>query len=357
MFDAHLTLASLGSAAAIALGALLAALLAASARGNRAANRWLATLVAALALLAVGDLLMETRYLVQVPQLAFSTDWLILALGPCMWLYVRRMTGDSRPRGWRLGLHFVPMLCLLLALVPYGEDVHWASVAAALHVLVYWLGALFEIARYRARAADEIASLDRIGLGWLKILLRVTLAIWVSWLLGLVLDIPGARSFNGVAVPAGLYVLAFFALRQPAVLVRWSKHAGSSVDQERALEYHGRLAQIMATERPWLKNELTLADLATAVGCTPPQLSRVLNDLVNMPFFDYVNWQRVQEVRRRLEGAAYDAEPVRDIALASGFNSEAELGAVFRKMTGRTPSECRRAARAARTPVPAPEPS
>jgi AraC-like DNA-binding protein len=389
MLEPRATLAALGYAAAIALGLLVAALLLANQRGNRPANRWLAAFVTALALLTVGDLLIETRWLVRVPQLAFTTDWLILALGPCMWVYVRRMTGDFRPTGWWLALHFVPMLVLLGVLTPLyvlpvdvkanviadairtdEHGVQWGLAVPALHVLAYWAAAVQTLAAYRRRATAEIASLDRIGFEWLRVMLIVTLTIWVSWLLGLVLNVPAARPLNDLAVPAGLYALAFFALRQPAVFVHWAlststgeplpaelpaaapqpepavpvatKYARSRLEIAEVERYRVRLEEVMSVEKPWLENELTLAELARRVDCTPHSLSQLLNDVVGVPFFDYVNRRRVEEVKRCLADPAYDAQPVLDVALDAGFNSKATFNAVFRKWAGCTPSEYRR---------------
>jgi AraC-like DNA-binding protein len=395
MFEPRLTLAALGFAATVALGVLLAALLVANPRGNRAANRWLALFVAALALLTLGDLLIETRWLARAPHFAFTTDWLILVLGPCMWLYVRRMVGDAQPVGWRLALHFVPAGGLLLILLPLyllpidvkrdvveqalradAQDVQWALAPAALHVLAYWIAAVRALARHAGRAKQELASLDRVGLRWLKIMLLVSVAIWVSWLVGLVLNVPGARPFNDFAVPAGLYVLAFCALRQPAVFVQWtlpalgapleteaeptaeppaseasrepaSKYARSRLDESRAMAYLARLGEVMELEKPWLENELTLADLAGRVGCSPHHLSQLFNERLRKTFFDYVNERRVEEVKRCLLDASYAAQPVLEIAHGAGFNSKATFNAVFRKVAGCTPSEFRRTARAA----------
>jgi AraC-like DNA-binding protein len=395
MLEPRLTLAALGYAATIALGLLLAALLGVNPHGNRAANRWLALFVAALVLLTFGDLLIETRWLARAPHLAFTTDWLILVLGPCMWLYVQRMVGDTRPSGWRLALHFVPAAALLLALAPLyalptpvkrdivaeairvgAQDVQWVLVPAALHVLAYWIAAARALARHVAHAKQELASLDRVGLRWLRIMLLVSMAIWVAWLLGLVVNVPGARPFNDFAVPAGLYVLAFCALRQPAVFVQWtlsapgsraaieappttvvaadeaatepaSKYVRSRLDEPRGTAYVARLKEVMELEKPWLENELTLAELAARVGCSPHHLSQLFNERLGKTFFDYINERRVEEVKRCLLDASYATQPVLEIALGAGFNSKATFNAVFRKVAGCTPSEFRRAARPA----------
>ena len=87
--------APLADFTAIALGSLFALLLWTARRGNLAANRWLAACAAALALLSVGDLLEDTRWALVYPGLAHTTDWLIFAVGPCVWL-VRAATHDER---------------------------------------------------------------------------------------------------------------------------------------------------------------------------------------------------------------------------------------------------------------------
>src|SRR6186713_3193715 len=90
--------------ACAALGLLLTLLLLAERRETRldkqqvAANRWLAAYIACLSLLWIENVLEETRLVLRWPSAAHLTDWLVFMVGPCLWMYVRRLTLHQTPR-------------------------------------------------------------------------------------------------------------------------------------------------------------------------------------------------------------------------------------------------------------------
>lgn len=368
----------------IALGALLGLLLVASRRGNRPANRWLAAHVWCLALLSVGDLLEDSRRVLDWPQLAHVTDWLIFLAGPCLWMYVRRLTMHDSPRFPRLLLHAIPAVLTLALLVPFyllpatekarivaaelsdpGSGFDPVILVAAAQMLAYWVAALLVLIRFKRELRAQFSSTERRTFGWLRTMLLVTFAMWVLWLVGISVKGAWAPWLDVIAVPAGLYLMAFLGIRQPAVFAgrlafvpltpsspvselttgkSEARYARSGLDRERLPDLRARIDALMNVDKPWLESDLTLAELAARAGLSPHHLSQLLNDGLGVSFFDYVNQRRVDEVRRCLADPAYDKQTIMDIALASGFNSKASFNAVFKEMTGTTPSAFRRSA-------------
>src|SRR5215469_12754010 len=164
-----LTLVSLIHFAGVALGLLLVLLLLTRRNGNAAANRWLAAFVSCLALLWTGDLLEETRTVLAWPWAAHTTDWLIFLLGPCVWMYVRRLTGLQTP-GFLLWLvHAVPAGLILYLLMPFyllpaatkvhivadelsqrGDSLNLAVLAAVIQAMGYWIASLIRLQKFNA---------------------------------------------------------------------------------------------------------------------------------------------------------------------------------------------------------------
>jgi AraC-like DNA-binding protein len=387
-----------GYAAGIAFGIVLAALLLLNQSGNRIANRWLAAAVGSLAVLSLGSLLEDTQLVLRFPHLGYVTDWLIFAVGPCIWLYVQRLTGRATPTGWAVLVHFLPALVLLAMLIPFHlldvgakqvalesalreteTSPNWILAVAASQILAYWLAALATLTRYSRGLRDQYSAVERLNFRWLRLMLIVTLVIWILWVIGEVAHVPWARIPNAIAVPLALYLLGFLGLRQPAVFTGQLGAAGETPDGARLVEPPSqiqteavagcapnadaprkyrrsgfdagraaglleKLEALMAAEKPWLENELTLTELATRVGISPHHLSQLLNADLGKTFFDYVNERRVAEVQRCLRDPAYADQPILDIAVASGFNSKASFNAVFKQQTGMTPSAYRAAA-------------
>jgi AraC-like DNA-binding protein len=120
------------------------------------------------------------------------------------------------------------------------------------------------------------------------------------------------------------------------------RYQRSGLDPERLPELRRQLEALMAGEKPWLENDLTLTELAARVQLSPHHLSQLLNEDLGVSFFDFVNARRVQEVQRCLQDRAYAGQTILDIALASGFNSKAAFNAAFKQHAGVTPTAFRR---------------
>ena len=103
--------------------------------------------------------------------------------------------------------------------------------------------------------------------------------------------------------------------------------------------WRGKLQQLMADEQPWLEPELTLAELAHRLRTNTSLLSHVINTGCGQNFNDFVNSYRVAEAERKLQDPRLAHYSLVGIALESGFNSKSTFNRVFKKLTGRTPSE------------------
>jgi len=88
--------------------------------------------------------------------------------------------------------------------------------------------------------------------------------------------------------------------------------------------------------------KVTLSDLATNLGYDYNYMSRFFRNTFNMTFSDFVNIYRLETATKLLEDTY---ESVADIALKSGFQSVRAFNTFFKKNTGISPSEYRKASR------------
>ncbi|TBU95846.1 AraC family transcriptional regulator [Phytopseudomonas dryadis] len=93
------------------------------------------------------------------------------------------------------------------------------------------------------------------------------------------------------------------------------------------------------SERPYLDAELSLAKVADALGYTRNQVSHLLNQVLGMNFYQYLNNARLDELF--LRHAQQPQARLEDLALAVGFNSLSVFYRCFRERTGRTPKAWR----------------
>ena len=375
-----LTLPALIHSAAVALSALLTVLLLANRKGNRAANRWLAAYIACIGLCSFENALEESRAILAWPSIAHLTDWMTFLIGPCLWMYVRRLTKHETPTFLRWLPHTaLAVLCIYLLsrfwILPAPEKIKMMQedytllekelneplLIAAVQIMAYWIASLFVLRRFNASLRERYSALGARSFEWLRTVLTIMLAVWIVWVTGLLLRAPQTDLLAALAVTPGLFLLAFFGLRQPEVFLEEDKreepaaaatassaarYARSGLDRERVPEYLARLDSLMRIEKPWLESDLTLAELSARAQLSPHNLSQLLNEEIGKSFFDYINAQRVEEVKRCLLDPAYGSQTILEIALAAGFSSKTAFNSAFRQYVAMTPTEFRRRARA-----------
>ena len=98
-----------------------------------------------------------------------------------------------------------------------------------------------------------------------------------------------------------------------------------------------RLEKLMLTQRLYLNKELTLDDLAMAVGTNRLYVSNSLNQTKRKTFYDYINQLRIEQVSLPLM-KEHPELTLEHIAYESGFNSISTFRRAFVKLTGKTPS-------------------
>lgn len=103
-------------------------------------------------------------------------------------------------------------------------------------------------------------------------------------------------------------------------------------DLKRVLDY-------VATDKPFLDPELTLAGLSDRVALTPRELSELLNQSLGVHFFDFVNGHRIAHAQDLL--LQQPKQSILQVLLASGFNSKSSFNTAFKKHVGMTPSAFR----------------
>ena len=169
---------------------------------------------------------------------------------------------------------------------------------------------LVEIAIFQAGAPYELRSLLVVGIAVLTfVIVSVTLGVRDADLFGPL-------------------------QRRPAERVR--------ADDAESDALAGRLTALMAAEKPWRDETLTVAALAARLGVPEYRLRRLINGhLGHRNFATYLNGFRLDEVEQALADPAQREVPILTIALDSGFGSLAPFNRAFRERFGLTPTEFR----------------
>ena len=117
------------------------------------------------------------------------------------------------------------------------------------------------------------------------------------------------------------------------------KYKTSSVTNDQQQALLAKLQQYMTTEKPFLKSDFSLPDLADQLKTTVHTLSQVINEGLNKTFFEMTAQYRIEEAKRLLKEKPNIK--VEEIAEEVGYNSKSSFNTTFKKLTGQTPSEWR----------------
>ncbi len=161
-----------------------------------------------------------------------------------------------------------------------------------------------------------------------------------------------------LCVTVFVYALGYFGLRQPEITAPLAPEAAeaakpvearsdgaayarSGMRPEEAARHRDRLLALMEAEHPYLQGDLTLQNLADALGISSHNLTEVINTQLGQSFYDFVNGYRVRDVQEWLTDPACAHWTVLAIGMEAGFNAKSSFNAAFKRYTGMTPSQYR----------------
>lgn len=356
--------------AAATQGFLLAGVLAIH-KHNVQANHILAFWVALLSLDLLGQVYYLENLFREFPAFIGVTNFLPLCYGGFLFLYVRGIT-QAKSICARDSLHFIGFFVGLALNLPtllqdteaklhfvdsiidsrapwYFQIVDWLI---PIYATVYAILSGVLLSRYRESANNNMPRLR-----WLQTLLIINMVIWVVvWACTLApfFEIDIAYQWIYLLVSLFIYVLGYTSLRQPDIFAAsvapvaakdaTPKYGDNRLPDDLREQILLTIEQYMREQAPWRSNNLTLAQLAEGTGLSSHHISQVLNDHHGQSFNDYLNQYRVNALCAMLSEP--QNQNLLDLAMSCGFSSKSSFNAIFKKQTGKTPSEYRKSVQA-----------
>jgi AraC-like DNA-binding protein len=120
------------------------------------------------------------------------------------------------------------------------------------------------------------------------------------------------------------------------------KYANSTLTEEEARTINHRLNELVLKEKFYLNPQYNINQLADVLHCSRHHLSQVLNDKMKLSYNEYINGLRLEEARKLLIQPQLRGYKISSVAYDAGFNSLSTFNDVFKKHTGKTPSEYRK---------------
>ncbi len=99
------------------------------------------------------------------------------------------------------------------------------------------------------------------------------------------------------------------------------------------------LIKLFEKEKPYTDPELSLDKLASMINTNKSYLSSMINQVTNKNFYHFINEYRVKHLIQLFNEEKTSDFTIISLAYESGFNSKSTFQAVFKKETGKTPSQ------------------
>ncbi len=369
-------------------GFLLSILLFIKHRHSRA-NQILAWLILLYSVFVIRIYLFEQQaWSLEHPYLLMIFDGLPLLFAPLHLMYVGLLTDTHRSFAKPNWMHFIPFLLyrlyyLQVFIIPKEEllkiflqldegvvipHIYISTMIISLLGLFYMAIALITFREYTCKIKFTFSSIERINLPWLRFFTLLAAAVW---LVASIENVYILLNKNVELLTAGvpfltsvyIYAIGYIGMFKTEIFTQSSiienihdaqyfsqkitlsskeqKYRKSGLTREKADDSLQIIKKAMEDEKMFTDSEITLSDFSRKVGIPSHHISEVINTRLNQNFFDFVNYYRIEKVKEDLLDASKSHLTILGIAMDAGFNSKSGFNAIFKRMTGQTPSEFR----------------
>jgi AraC-like DNA-binding protein len=289
-----------------------------------------------------------------------------LLFNPACYLYISSLTNKKYKLRWIQLLHLIPFLFFEIGAYVIKETISLSTffhsdttlgfrlafaVATIISWLVYNALSLKQVIRHRRNLVNEFSTIESaISLGWLLfVIVFYIMYCVVAFIIGATVVFQGTNLllphiFNYAALLFMIYALGFYGLWQKPIFTEntqeetSARYKSSVLSARKKKDIMNKIFGYFENEKPYLKSELNMDLLSSALNVPKYQLTEVLNTSIGKNFFQFVNGYRVEAVKAMLtdEKTLYSIEA---IGYECGFSSKSSFFTVFKNLTGQTPLE------------------
>jgi len=316
----------------------------------------------------------QTSSLSQIlPSFAFLVGPLWLLLGPVLFGYMWLLTGHTVRLSWVTLLQLLPFLAYLIPTLHrtlflehfreagYGQYLYQAQDGSiglvallymylfTIQMFAYTILSVRLLLRYEKAYHDNAADGRAVYLKWLRRLVIMFVGYLVyETIFSVILLVnrsAGAHHYylSALFISSFLLLIVYTAIRDPQVFLplpkRKEKYNRSPLPERYVEDQLARLMTLMEQQKPYLRNDLKLQDLAELLGISRHHVTQLLNQQVGKTFHAFINAYRVNEACQRLCDPVYREYTILAIAHDVGFNNKTTFNRIFKQHTQMTPSQ------------------
>lgn len=223
--------------------------------------------------------------------------------------------------------------------------------------VAYGIQALRRVINHNREIRQRYSTIEERQLLWLGYLAFGFIGIWSMRLSAAVVgifDVDLATLIGGLSLYPVAILICWMAVLGMGQGVRVAhgrgtsapRHAGDGDTTYFNPEMIQKLNDLMLRVKLYQDPDLHLDGLADSMGISSRSLSALINGHHEQNFYDFVNDYRVRDVQRQLADPRLKSKTIQRIFEDAGFNSKSTFNTYFKKVTGKTPSEYRKAVHA-----------
>lgn len=297
-----------------------------------------------VALCAVQSAAVGVRWGYGVEEVRYLMPIIASCLPPLVYASFRSLIHNDNKRLsdrnlWKVAAFPIATLFILL-IVPALLD------ATLIILFVGFAIALLNLARAGPDALDEARFDSAISAHRALIIAAVSLCISALFDFAILMDFEWANGRNSALIVSNANLLGLLFVALTALVASRAQPAASGLD-ERPLDKNdieqdrdtlARVENILAQNKLYLDENLTLIRLARKVGLPTRQISGGINRLTGKNVSQYINDFRIAEACRLLRETEMS---VTMIMLESGFQTKSNFNREFRRVTSLNPAAWR----------------
>jgi len=235
--------------------------------------------------------------------------------------------------------------------VAYPYDPHYFivtnyhSLITLIHICFYAIIGTVEVVKAFRKKGESFLQPQHPVLRTLRLgTLQMVSAFLIILIVKLLNENDYGDHYLAAYIALSVYFTSFSVIRnsgffKQAPLNEQLRYKASSLTADQQDTLLMKLQKVMDTERPFLKSDFCLPDLADQLNTSVHILSQVINDGLKKSFFEMTAEYRIEEAKKLLkEKPNFKVEEIAD---AVGYNSKSSFNTAFKKITSQTPSEWR----------------
>ncbi|WP_333600620.1 helix-turn-helix domain-containing protein [Flavobacterium sp.] len=347
---------------------------------NKKANPWFGCFILCIFFLLFSDALVASKMNPENEILGFLLNFPAFLIAPIFYLSVDYYINPTKK--WKnknfllfsFGFFMLGLFLATLFLKNPGETnqaffSEWFNIVFGIvfciQLLPYFYFSYRKILRHQKNVRLFSSTLENVDLKWLEYMILSALVMAGFWIMNILFQASAAGIILNI-ISNFIYLVSFFFIGYHSMkqkeIYPYNEAERDEINEiiietdipeenrkklltdEKLTESKTELIQLMETEKPFLDCELSLVKLAFLMNVSTHILSYIINNGFEENFYQFVNRYRIEEAKKLIHNPKMDHFNLIGIAYEVGFNSKTVFNTTFKKFTGKTPSEFKKAA-------------